>query len=135
MKNLIFFAIAFLFIFTSCFETTNEVTVVSEIPPTEERNIMECELVIDFIERVNSCSIKYIGENRASIRKFKFRNETVFLLNDTDNYECSKYPNAVVLDSKCNIVCTFSMIPSENSCPDWNSSNVEFIETIWQDNR
>ncbi len=50
MKNLILCAIASLFLFTSCFETTDEVTVVPEIPI--EGNVMECEKAIKFIESI-----------------------------------------------------------------------------------
>ena len=133
MKNLILM-FSLCFVLFSCFEKEEETTVVPQ-PPIEEGNVMECEQVINFIEQVNSCSIKYEGEMRASIRKFKFRNETVFFLNGTENYDCSKYPNTIVIDSRCNVICTFSLVPQENNCIDWNNSNTEFIETIWQDER
>ena len=122
-------AIACLFLFTSCFETTDDVSVVSNEPP-KEGNIMECTQTIKFIDEINSYPIPRAGERRASIKKYSFRNGFVYWLRPSGE----GHSDGFVMNSKCDTVC-FWVLVGDTGCNDWNSGTVEYKETVWQDNR
>lgn len=134
MKNLILCAIASLFLFTSCFETTDEVTVVPEMPPITEGNVMECEQVTKFIAKIQSVAPPSRTEDqRASIDKYLFDNKTVYMLMTPSFYFTDTFP--IVIDSNCNIICIYSEVREYSTCEDLNVQEVKFIESVWVDNR
>ncbi len=133
MKNLILCAIASLFLFTSCFEKEEEVTVVPEeeieVAPVEG-NVMECEKTLKFIEEINSYPTAREGERKGSIKKYSFRDGEVYWLRPSSE----EHSDGFVIDGKCNIICEWVVV-GETGCNDWNNSTVEYIETVWQDQR
>jgi len=70
MKNLILCAIASLFLFTSCFEKEEEVTLVPEIPI--EFDVMKCDEVKKFIDYV---AINPPRAPRPTLKKYKKDND------------------------------------------------------------
>jgi hypothetical protein len=109
----IFLIIAVLFILTSCERDDNEVTY----PSCLQTQINE------FIENYG------VQSPRSNIKKYKYQNKIVFVFykNNISDEQFS------VIDSDCNIICSFGSIAGNNTCEDWESA--EFIETVWTDTR
>jgi hypothetical protein len=136
MKNLILILSLCFFLF-SCFEKEEEVTVVPEeeieAAPIEG-NVMECEIVIKFIEEMQSVDPPSSPEEpRATIDKYTFDGKIVYMLMTPSSYFTDILP--VVIDSNCNLVCAYSQIEEYNTCDDLNVQEVKFIEFTWKDNR
>ncbi|WP_375559559.1 hypothetical protein ACE193_17730 [Bernardetia sp. OM2101] len=131
MKNLILCAVASLFLFTSCFEKEEEVTVVSE-PPIEEGNVMECKQAQDFITEVQSISPPDNSQDpRAAIKKYNYNGKIVYHF-----FYAAYWEDAIgiVVDSNCNVICKNSQVYAERDCLDWGEKAV-FVEDVWRDNR
>jgi len=128
MKNLILI-LSLCFVLFSCFEKEEEVTVVPEIP-IEEGNVMKCEKATKFIEEVDTYPITREGERKASIKKYKFRNKFVYWLRPSSE----GHSDGFIIDGNCNLICDWVLV-GETGCNDWNRSTVEYVETIWQDQR
>ncbi|WP_291725813.1 hypothetical protein [Bernardetia sp.] len=128
MKNLILI-LSLCFVLFSCFE--KEAEVVPKEPPVEG-NIMECEAVTEFIDEINSYPAPLPQSARATINKYKFENEYVYLLDPKEgSYWLHGAP--IGINSVCDTVCFFSLLEEENTCPNW--AEAEYIETIWKDER
>lgn len=132
MKNLILI-LSLCFVLFSFFEKEEEVVVVPVEEPIEG-NVMECEQVIKFIEEMQSITPPLSSNPpRASIEKYSFDSKIVYMLMTPNSYFSDILP--VVIDSNCNVVCTYSQIEEYNTCDDLNVKEVKFIETVWKDNR
>ncbi|PIY13304.1 MAG: hypothetical protein COZ18_00085 [Flexibacter sp. CG_4_10_14_3_um_filter_32_15] len=135
MKNLILI-LSLCFVLFSCFEKEEEVTVVPEeeiaVVPIEEGNVMECEMVIKFIEEINNCPVPREGDGRASINKYNYKGKMTYYINPTGS--CWTDDLGFIIDGNCNKVCITSHVYEEDTCSDW-SQNAVFVETVWRDNR
>jgi len=131
MKNLIFFAIAFLFLFTSCFETTDEVTVVPEVP-TGDFDIMKCSEVTAFIEYAINNEPR---EPRPTLQKYKKNNVFFYRLDKGGEPFVDDQVEILIYDINCNVVCSINYGYAGGECPRDFNKDLVLIETVWQDPR
>ncbi len=129
MKNLILCAIVSLFLFTSCFEKEEEVTVVPEEPI--EVNILECEDVQKFIQLIENEPPR---EPRAIITKYKKDNNFIFsTVSGGELYVDLVF--TIYRNTECEIVCRENYGVTGGGCTQEFYNELVLIDTVWQDQR
>lgn len=125
MKQLFFYPLLTLLLFTSCYDR-QEFSSESESKDTTHQ-VLKCESVKSFIETTLQNSP---NEPRAYIDKFLYKGQYVFFLEEGGE----AYPDKMytIINSNCEVVCRSGGIAGF-VCEDFDKA--QFVERIWKDER